>query len=127
MGLFQHDVKVIDSGGREIAVVKCWVDTASSYTWLPRDVADKLGIEPEEERTFVLADGRRERRLVAQVRISLVGPVFATYCAFAEAGEEFLLGAIALEEAGLAVDPVYKRLVPAESYALTRLDEEPAP
>jgi hypothetical protein len=29
---------------------------------------------------------------------------------------------VTLEEAGLAVDPVNQRLVPAEGYALTRLE-----
>ena len=102
-------------------MVSAWVDTASSYSWLPRNVARVLNIQTTRQRTFILANGRRERRGVAQVRISLRDDPFYTYCAFANEGEEFLLGAIALEEAGLAVDVVNKRLVPADSYALTAL------
>jgi predicted aspartyl protease len=78
----------------------------------------QAGVKPSEEREFILADGTRERRNVAQVRVSLGGPAFYTYCAVAEQGEESLLGAIALEEAGLAVDPVNRRLIPAAGYAL---------
>ena len=126
MGLFQQDVKVLDASGREIAIVKCWVDTASSYTWLPAAIRDELGLQPRREETFVLADGRRERRRIAQVTISLGvredEEAFATYCAFADEGEEYLLGAIALEEAGLAVDMKNHKLVVADAYALTRLD-----
>ena len=121
VGLFKHPVRVFDASGSEIEVVEAWVDTSSSYTWLPASVRERLGIVPRAERVFVLADGRRERRRVAQVRISLGDELFSTYCAFAEEGEECLLGVIALEEAGLAVDPVNRRLVPAESYALTAL------
>jgi len=55
------------------------------------------------------------------MRISLGGPAFYTYCAVAEEDEELLLSAVALEEAGLAVDPVNKRLIPAAGYALTAL------
>jgi predicted aspartyl protease len=126
MGLFQHDVKILDSAGHEVAVVKCWVDTASNYTWLPAAIRDQLGIRPTREETFVLADCRRERRRIAQVTISIGAREdevpFATFCAFANDGEEYLLGAVALEEAGLAVDMKNRRLVPADAYALTRLD-----
>lgn len=59
---------------------------------------------------------------MTQARISLGGPSFFTYCAFAEDGEELLLGAVALEEAGLAVDPVNRRLVPVAGYALTAIE-----
>ncbi len=121
MGLFQHEIQVLDQSGATVAMVSAWVDTASSYSWLPRNVARVLNIQTTRQRTFILANGRRERRGVAQVRISLRDDPFYTYCAFANEGEEFLLGAIALEEAGLAVDVVNKRLVPADSYALTAL------
>jgi hypothetical protein len=66
-------------------------------------------------------------RQVAQVTISLgiredEAP-FATYCAFADESEEYLLGVIALEEAGPAVDMKNRQLVTADAYAPTRLDE----
>jgi predicted aspartyl protease len=121
MGLFQHAIQVLDQSGATVAVVNAWVDTASSYSWLPRNIARILNIRTATQRTFVLANGRRERCGVAQVRISLGDEPYYTYCAFANEGEEFLLGAIALEEAGLTVDVVNKRLVPADSYALTAL------
>ena len=120
--MFKHDVLVLDPAGNEVATIGCWVDTASSYTWLPDEIRVALGVQPSEEREFVLADGRRERRPVAQVRIALNGRPFYTYCAFAREGEEYLLGAIALEEAGLAADMVRQRLIPSTSYALTRID-----
>ncbi len=118
MRLFKQRIVVLDVSGREVEAVDAWVDTGSTYSWLPRDVFGRLHIEPSEEREFILANGTRERRRVAQVRISLGGPGFYTYCAVAEEGEELLLGAVALEEAGLAVDPVNRRLVPTPGYAL---------
>jgi len=48
------------SGGRLVAVLAL-VDTGSTYTWIPRDVLDGLGVAPEEEWPFVLADGREVR------------------------------------------------------------------
>jgi clan AA aspartic protease len=118
MGLFKQAIRIVDGSGGTAAEVEAWVDTGSTYSWLPRSLFTQLGIEPTEERTFILANGTRETRRVAQVRISLGGPAFQTYCAVAEDGEELLLGSVALEEAGLAVDPVNRRLVPAAGYAL---------
>ena len=111
--------------GEPLDAVDAWVDTGSTYTWLPRVLVERARIGELEQREFILANGQKERRDVAQVRISLGGPQFFTYCAPAEAGEELLLGAVALEEAGLAVDPVNRRLVPAASYALTALELPP--
>ena len=121
MGLFKEKVSVLDAAGQTVREVDAWVDTGSTYTWLPRPIFDALGVSLEEERDFILANGERETRRVAQVRISLGGPAFYTYCAVAEEGEELLLGAVALEEAGLAVDSVNRRLVPAAGYALTAI------
>ena len=126
MGLFQQTVSVLDGAGVKAAEVEAWVDTGSTYTWLPRSLLTRLSIEPSEEREFILANGTREKRQVAQVRISLGGPAFYTYCAFAGEGEEVLLGAVALEEAGLAVDPVNRRLVPTAGYALTAILRRPS-
>ena len=106
MGLFRETLRVLDRSGRTVNELEAWVDTGSTYTWLPRSVFDALGIAAEEEREFVLANGARETRAVAQIRISLGGPAFYTYCAVVEEGEELLLGAVALEEAGLALDSV---------------------
>jgi predicted aspartyl protease len=123
MGLFKQLVTVGSADGSRTVDVEAWVDTGSTYTWLPSATLRALGFEPSEEREFILANGQRERRPVAQARLSLGGPSFYTYCAFAESGEELLLGAVALEEAGLAVDPVNKRLVPTAGYALTAIQK----
>jgi len=119
--LFKQAVNVLDSLGRLVETFDAWVDTSSTYTWLPRAVFDRFGVQATEEREFILANGQRETRAAAQIRISLGGPGFHTYCAVAEEGEEFLLGAVALEEAGLAVDSANRRLVPAAGYALTAI------
>ena len=116
MSVLEYPVPVYDSDGNLVETVDLWVDTGSSYTWLPARVRHFLRIQPSEERSFLLANGVVERRPVAQVRISLGGPPFATYCAFGEDGDALVLGAIALEEAGLAADPVHQRLIPADSF-----------
>lgn len=118
MGLFQHGIRLFDPRGERSQVIDAWVDSGSTYTWIPRSVLTSLGVQPTGRRTFVLADGSRVEQEVAQVRIQLAGDPFFTYCVFAKEGTEPLLGAVALEEAGLAVDPVNKRLIPTFGYAL---------
>lgn len=119
--MFKQAVNVLDSSGGPVETVDAWVDTGSTYTWLPRSVFERLGVQASEEREFILANGQRKTPAVAQIRISLGGPSFYTYCAVAESGEEILLSAVALEEAGLAVNSVNRRLVPAAGYALTAI------
>ena len=102
MGLFKQTVTVPDGRGDDVDEVDAWVDTGSTYSWLPREVFDRAGVEPSEERSFLLANGTRELRRVAQLRILIQGRTFYTYCAVTEQGEEPLLGSVALEEAGLA-------------------------
>lgn len=122
MGLFRQEMSVFSADGSRSERVEAWVDTGSTYTWLPGSLLRSLGFEASEEREFILANGKREKRAVAQARIALGGPSFFTYCAFAEDGEELLLGAVALEEAGLAVDPVNRRLIPVAGYALRAIE-----
>ena len=121
MGLCKQAVTVFDAAGAIADTVEARVDTGSTYSLLPAVLLTRVAVQPTEEREFILADGRHETRRVAQARISLGGPAFYTYCAFANEGEELLLGAVALEEAGLAVDPVNLRLVPTAGYALTAM------
>jgi predicted aspartyl protease len=81
MGLFKHPLAVLDPAGVRVETLEARVDTGSTYSWLPQSVFERLGVQLSEEREFILANGARERRPVAQLRISLGGPAFYTYCA----------------------------------------------
>src|SRR5207237_6750188 len=58
MGHFHVSVQVGQLAGGPVARVQALVDTGATYTWIPRDVLEGLGVVPEEEWPFVLADGR---------------------------------------------------------------------
>jgi len=87
------------------------VDTGASYTWVPRDSLERLGISPAFQREFLLADGTVIRRDVAQVLARINGQSLYTLCVFGDEGTLPLLGAVTLEEFGLGVDPLNKRLI----------------
>jgi len=87
-------------------------------SWVPRSTLESIGIEPTGRRTFVLADGRRVDRETGIVALSLDGVTIGATAVFGEAGDGSILGAAALEELGVVVDPVDKKLLPHDLMAV---------
>lgn len=87
-------------------------DTGATLTVLPKMLLERLGVAVQGEREFRLADGRTMRRGVGEVRIRVNGDAVTTRVVFGEPEDAALLGVTALEELGLMVDPVARRLVP---------------
>jgi predicted aspartyl protease len=91
-----------------------WVDTGALYSIVPEDRLHEIGIQPLRTRELILADERRDRRLlgeavltVPQLNESLTCPVI-----FAPKDSLYLLGATALENFGVQADPITKQLRP---------------
>ena len=91
-----------------------WVDTGALYSFVPEDHLERIGVEPSATRTLVLADGRQETRLLGFCDLQVEGLEGSIPCpvVFAPKGSLFLLGATALENFGVEVDPINKRLKP---------------
>lgn len=91
-----------------------WVDTGALYSFVPEDRLSAIGVEPVATRNLVLADGRQETRLLGFCDLQVEGLEGSIPCpvVFAPKGSLFLLGATALENFGVEVDPVHKRLKP---------------
>ncbi len=111
MGHIREVVEVSGRGGGRFERLEALVDTGATYTCIPRTVLERLGIVPEEEWPFVLADGREVRYPMAWIDIRMQGRVQPTIVVFAEPGSEPILGVVTLEEFRLAVDPVNRRLI----------------
>lgn len=111
MGHFRVSVDVGSRTGARFAPIEALVDTGATYTWIPRDLLDSLGVASEEEWPFVLADGREVRYAVAWIKIRIGDRVQPTIAVFGEPGSEPLLGVFALEGFRLAADPVNRRLI----------------
>jgi len=116
MGTFRHRIELAARPEGPFISVEALVDTGATYTLVPRPIVAGLGIAPQERDQFVLADGRRVERDVASCLVRLNGRVRSTVCVIDDGAPETLLGAVTLEEFGLAVDPVNRRLVKAEKY-----------
>ena len=112
MGTFRISIQLARVGGEQFELIEALVDPGASYTWIPRDLLERLAVRPDEERVFVLADGREVRYPMAWVRVRLDSRIQPTLVVCGDSGTEPLLGAFTLEGFGLGVDPVNRRLIP---------------
>ena len=90
------------------------VDTGATYTVVPRDVLERLGIMPQFRRRFRVVDGRVVELDMAWAVVRVEGEMTYTICVFGEPETDVLLGRVTLQSLGLKVDTLKQRLVPAE-------------
>ncbi len=105
-------IEIGDAAASQFEKIEALVDTGSTYTWISREVLERLGVRPVEERPFVLADGRQVTYPIAWIQIRMDGRTQPTIAVFGEPASDPLLGVFTLEGFGLAADPVNRRLVP---------------
>jgi aspartyl protease family protein len=89
-------------------------DTGATLTVVPADVLDAIGVRRLRRGSFVLADGRRVERDVGDAAVTTNGEAVPCRVVFGHASDATVLGVTALEQLGLAVDPVQRRLVPSD-------------
>src|SRR5262249_51175573 len=120
MGTFTVEATVANLADPAMRVtLPLLVDTGATWTTLPGDIAVNIGVAPLGTRRVRLADGRVEEWPAAAVHILLDGHESPTFCLIGPRGGPSLLGAVTLEELGLAVDPAARRLVPATGYLMS--------
>lgn len=115
MGMFKKRVKVSNSKKPEsFFEEEFWIDTGALYSFVPEDYLQRIGVEPSATRNLVLADGRQETRLLGFCDFQIEGLEGTIPCPviFAPKGSLLLMGATALENFGVEVDPIQKRLKP---------------
>jgi clan AA aspartic protease len=116
MGTFFQTIEIAASLSGPFEALEALVDTGATYTYVPRSVLERLRITPLERQPFVLADGRGIECEVSQIRVRIDGRERFTICIFGHEGATPLLGTVTLEEFGLGVDPVNKRLIPVPGF-----------
>ena len=89
-------------------------DTGATLTMIPGVLLESLGIDKVRSVTLVMADGRRASRDVGDAVVTVNGDATPCRVVFGQADDEALLGLTVLEQLGLAVDPVQRRLIPAD-------------
>ena len=102
----------------KVIMVELLVDTGAMYSIVPRSLLEQLAIRPEDTKSFTLATGDRVRRQVGGAVYKFDGVVGHASVIFGEKDDKPVLGVTALEDMGLQVDPVTKKLKSAELYLL---------
>ena len=115
MGEVRVEVAVINprTGARADGITAL-ADTGATLTVIPAPLLESLGIEKIRPVLLVLADGRRTQRNVGDAMVAISDEAAPCRVVFGEAEDASLLGLTVLEQLGLAVDPVQRRLVPAD-------------
>ncbi len=88
MGTFRVKIEIGDPAGIRFDTLEALVGATATYTWVPRDVLERLGVRPEEEWPFLLADGRQVAYAIAWIRVLIDGWVQPTIAVFGEPGTE---------------------------------------
>lgn len=115
MGMLKKKARISNSKKPELFFEEeFWIDTGALYSFVPEDQLHRIEVEPSATRNLVLADGRQEARLLGFCDFQIEGLEGSIPCPviFAPRGSLFLIGATALENFGVEVDPIHKRLKP---------------
>jgi len=81
------------------------VDSGASFTVIPKDIVDKLGLKPSFYREFMLADGKKTERAIGSAIIQFGNEEITVPVVLGKKNDNALLGAITLEAFGLILDP----------------------
>ncbi len=115
MGMFDINVKVANLFDPARAFENAfWVDTGAFHSHAPEDRLTAIGVKPFGTRDVLVADGRVDRRPIGTAVLHLEGFAEDVPCPviFGPPGSPCLLGATSLENFGLIVDPISKKLRP---------------
>ena len=89
------------------------MDTGATYTVLPSSLLHELvGIQPQREMEFTLADGRKMELPMGEARLYIEGRDAVNPVVFGEEGR-YLIGATTLQVLGLIPDTTNHKLIPA--------------
>ena len=113
MSTFTIEATLIHPEHRERGVTaELLVDTGAFYSLLPTAIVERLGLEADEDFDGLLASGEPVVYKQGEVRIRIGRRERTTIFVAGPPGCVPLLGALTLEQFGLAADPRHQQLVP---------------
>src|SRR6266508_2040782 len=118
MGTFTVTIDVGNPTGSTFESIEALVDTGATNTALPASLLRRLGVPPQSKSGYRIADGSRLELDVGRTWVSVDGQQEFKQVVFGPEGSRPVLGAVTLEEMGLSVDPVARRLVPVDKYLM---------
>jgi predicted aspartyl protease len=110
MGLVHVTGRVSALGKRRCFEADFLVDTGALNCMAPAPALRRIGVRPEGKEVFEPASGEAVEYPYAFARLAFFGAETVTRIIFGPDDSEPLLGVIALEDAGIGVDPVSRTL-----------------
>ena len=110
MGLTHVAVKLRNRGSEDTFTAKFFIDTGATDSMAPASELERIGVVPDGRRTYELATGELEQFEVGYAEFSFMNDTILARVIFGPDNTEPILGAIALELAGVMVDPVNQTL-----------------
>lgn len=92
-------------GGKKLWEHLFLVDTGATHSLMPRSALERLGVQVEGQVDSELADGTVRVFDYGFVRLKFMGQETVCHAIFGPESAEPLLGVVALENTGIAVDP----------------------
>ncbi len=114
MGTFSLEIQIGDSARERWVSVEALVDTGATMTSVPASILNGLDVEPVDRKRFRFAQGEVRAMETGYTWVRFAGQEVLTQVLFNEEGAPPLLGALALENAFMGVDPVGQRLIPVQ-------------
>jgi clan AA aspartic protease len=111
MGITYIQGQVKGPRGKQ-ADVKFLVDSGATYSVLPKDVWERIGLKAKRKMGFTLADGTTIERSISEAYVVLPQGEAHTPVVLGEDGDEALLGVVTLEILGLVFNPFDRTLQP---------------
>ena len=118
MDLTRVAVELRKPGSKEALSQTLLVDTGATDSMIGTSVLRRLGVMPTGKRTYELATGELQDFEVGQAELSFMGDTIETRVIFGPDDTEPILGSIALELAGLLVDPSNEALTKIPGHPL---------
>ncbi len=116
MGVVRAKLAVVGSNLEQEETIDVLVDTGSTLTWIPEELAIRLSIEATGRALFETADGRVLERPIGDALVKCADTKGFVGIVFARPGDTPVLGVTALERLGLEVDPVRRVLRKVDRY-----------
>ena len=114
MGTFSVEIEIGDSDRERWVTMDALVDTGATMTSAPASILHGLGVDPIDRKRFRFAQGDVRTMETGYTWVRFAGEEILTQVLFNEEGTPPLLGALALENALMGIDPVEQRLIPVE-------------
>src|SRR5438874_3138401 len=111
MGTFFHPMTVTGPTGASLTI-DALVDTCSTFSSLPRQTLNQIGVVPRRRIGMRLANGNRDVQELGSCSIEVDGLEDVMPIVLGEPESPPVIGAVTLEILLLGVDPVNKILVP---------------